>query len=78
MTARVSILAEQVQNVLCVPIQAVFDDRKKKYCYQFNGAGFAKKYVSIGRQNDDKVEITSGLRPGDRLSLVKLAPDELI
>jgi len=78
MTARVSILAEQVQNVLCVPIQAVFDDRKKKYCYQFNGAGFTKKYVSIGRQNDDKVEITSGLQQGDRLSLVKLAPDELI
>ncbi|MDM8541029.1 efflux RND transporter periplasmic adaptor subunit [Desulfococcaceae bacterium HSG9] len=78
MTARVSILAEQVENALTIPIQSVFDERGKKYCYQFEGRRFKKKYISIGRQNDDKVEVLSGLQAGDRLSLVKLSPNELI
>jgi len=78
MTARISILAERVENALTVPIQSVFDERGRKYCYQFESRRFKKKYISIGRQNDDKVEIMSGLEAGDRLSLVQLPPDALI
>jgi HlyD family secretion protein len=78
MTARISILSERVENTLTVPIQAVFDERGRKYCYQFESRRFKKIFVSIGRQNDDKVEIVSGLEAGDRLSLVKLSPNEFI
>lgn len=78
MTARVSILAEQVENALIVPIQSVFDERGKKYCYQYQNKRFKKQYISIGRQNEDKVEILSGLKAGDRVSLIKLSPDEII
>ena len=71
MTARVSILIDQVENVLCVPVHAIFTESARKYCYVYNGFSFRKAEVSLGRQNEDMSEILSGLQNGDKVSLVK-------
>jgi len=76
MTARVSILTDSVKDALCVPSQAVFDEGGKKYCYQYTGQSFQKAEVSLGKQNEDLAEITSGLRKGDKVSLVRPALEE--
>jgi HlyD family secretion protein len=71
MTARVSILTDSVKSALCVPSQAVFDEEGKKYCYLHTGRGFTKTEVSLGKQNEDLAEIVSGLKEGDKVSLVR-------
>jgi HlyD family secretion protein len=74
MTARMSILTDSVENALCVPSQAVFDEGGKKYCYLYNAGSFKRAEVALGKQNEDLAEIHSGLNEGDLVSLVK--PDQ--
>lgn len=71
MTARVFILADSVKKALCVPIHGVFDENGRKYSYVSEGIRFKKVSVVPGKQNEDVVEIRSGLKSGDRITLVK-------
>jgi HlyD family secretion protein len=71
MTARVSILTDQVKDVLCVPIHSIFDDRGEKYCYKWRGKDFKKVAIVMGRLNEDFAEIRSGLKVGEQVSLVE-------
>ncbi len=73
MTARVSITTDHVRNALSVPIQSVFRERGATYCYQIEGNEFRKVKVSTGRQNEDMVEILSGLQRGDQVTLTRPA-----
>ncbi len=77
MTARVTLINEQLRDVLSAPVQAVFSDTVGKYCYRRCGSGFEKAAVTVGRQNENFVEIISGLEPGDRVSLVTPSPEDL-
>lgn len=71
MTSRVNIQIDTAQNVLAVPVQAVFIDGAHKYCYLGNGKNIKKAAVVLGRQNEDYAEIVSGLNEGDVVSLIK-------
>ncbi len=71
MTARVLINGDHEENVLLVPVQAVFRESDgKTYCYVFSLRGLRKVLVATGRDNDLQVEVVSGLKEGDRVSLV--------
>ncbi len=71
MTARVLIQAASADNVLLLPVQAVFrDDDGQTFCYLSTAFGLRKAAVTIGRDNDLMVEVLSGLDQGDRVSLV--------
>jgi HlyD family secretion protein len=71
MTARVYIHTAAVKNVLTVPTYAVFNEGGQKVCYIYNGSDLIKRDVKVGRQNEDVIEIVSGLSNGDRISLIK-------
>ncbi len=78
MTARASILTDQVKNVLALPRQAVFEHRNGAYCYKYEGGWFKKTVIGTGRHNEDYIEIISGLNEADKISLVKPDPDKII
>jgi len=71
MTARVSIIADKVKDVLVVPVAALFQDDKRRYCYVLNSGKLEATPVKVGRSNEDWVEILEGLTAGQRVSLVK-------
>lgn len=75
MTARIGILAETVHEALSIPVQAVFSDKLEKYCYKPAKNNLEKVVITTGRQNEDFVEILSGLQIHDQVSLVKLKND---
>lgn len=75
MTARSTILSEQLRNTLSIPVQAIFPESKNNYCYLSEGRGFKKQKITLGNQNEDFAQILSGLQAGDRVSLVKPAPE---
>lgn len=58
-------------NVLTIPVNTLQTDEKGKYVMvlsQDNGKKVAhKKTVTIGQTYSDKIEVTSGLNPGDQL-----------
>ncbi|PIE67625.1 MAG: hypothetical protein CSA23_03345 [Deltaproteobacteria bacterium] len=72
MTARVTVEAGMADDTLFVPIHAVFNDGIESYCYRLMSPGsFLRRKVVTGRQNEDLVEIVSGLTEGDKISLLQ-------
>jgi len=69
MTAKVSIRVEQLDDVLMVPVQAVFEHGGKHYCVLRNGGEFVAREVVIGSTNDKDVVIRKGLKEGEAVVL---------
>ncbi len=61
-----------MKAALTIPIQAVFTDEQDTICYfrKKNGT-YEKRVITIGKQNEDYVEITGGLQAGDQVSLIR-------
>jgi HlyD family secretion protein len=69
MTAKVEILANHLDSVLYVPIQAVVPTDGQQFCYLANGRKPEQRRVEIGEFNDEFIEIKSGLKEGERVLL---------
>jgi multidrug resistance efflux pump len=70
MTARVDILVEEMRNVLLVPVNAVFERQGTTVCQVLRTLGVVTRPVVLGSSDQVSVEVRSGLREGERLSLV--------
>jgi len=66
----------RVTDALAVPIQAVFAEGDQRFCYVPAGGRITRKPVEIGRASDTLVEITGGLKAGDRVLLRDPKPGE--
>lgn len=71
MTARVGIVSEQLRQVVAVPLAAVFHAAGQPVCRVETATGIVERPVRVGRSNPDWVEILAGLRPGERVSLLR-------
>jgi HlyD family secretion protein len=67
MTANVTIVADEKENVLFVPFRAVKTDNGDKYV-EIIETGFAKeRVVTVGLRGDEGIEIISGIEAGDEV-----------
>lgn len=77
--AEVYLLTSAKPEVFSVPVGALGEEQGGHYLYvQMTGESYSKRKVKTGQHNGLYVEITSGLKPGDRvvtegLTLVKAA-----
>lgn len=69
MSAKVEILVNHLDNVLYIPIQAVQPENGKQYCYVAGGFHPERREVEVGEFNDEFIEIKSGLKAGDKVTL---------
>ena len=70
MSAKVEIVIDQLENVLCVPVQAVATVNSQKVCYVIDQTGqLQTRNVQVGAFNNNFIEIKSGLAPGETVSL---------
>lgn len=68
MTAQVKIRVERLDDVLVVPVQAVFERGGKHYCVLRDGDdGLRAQEVVIGSTNEKEVVIETGLVEGDKV-----------
>jgi len=67
MSAKVDIIIDEYDNVLSVPLEAVFERDDTTVVYAKSGK---KIPVALGKRNDYSVIITSGLEEGNELRLV--------
>ena len=78
MTARVHIRAESAEDVLLLPLQAIYrDGAGRPFCYLSVPSGLRKTVLTLGRENELEVEVLSGLKQGDRVSLVPPSAGQL-
>ena len=76
MTMKVEIVVETIENVLFVPVEAVYGRDGKRYALvrAAPGAAMEEREVKPGRSSFDYVEITDGLREGDEVMVVAAGP----
>ena len=77
MTAQVKIECEKVDNVLSIPIHAVFKEQGKSYCYVDVQASYEKREISIGAQSESWVQVLEGLKEGERVALSQPPSNEI-
>ncbi|MDB6131043.1 MAG: Efflux transporter, family, subunit [Verrucomicrobiales bacterium] len=71
MTANISIPLISAENVLAVPLAAVFTDRGEHYVYVKDGETFKRREIQIGVADYDFVEV-KGLNDGEIVTLEKV------
>ena len=71
---RAEIITGAIEDSIVVPVQAVHGDSDEFFVFVTNGNSAEQRTVSLGLRSPDLVELTSGVEPGDRISLV-IPPD---
>lgn len=76
MTADVTFVIEETQDVLYVPRKAIVDENGKKYVYTKSGEEYVLTAVTTGFTDGANVEILSGLQEGDVYYIASVAASE--
>jgi len=69
MSSTSEIIIERQANVLMIPSRASFAKDGKPAVYIQSGKDFKVKQIEVGRQNDEDVIVTGGLKEGDLVTL---------
>jgi HlyD family secretion protein len=75
MTANLTIPLQSAENVLALPLAAVFTDRGERFAYVKQGDRFSRVPIRIGVTDYDFAEVTNGLSGGEIVSLVTPADE---
>ncbi len=75
MTAQVSIVAEQIEEAIQVPIQAVFGREGRHFCVVASDEGFTTREVEVGPANEKFLMIQKGVQPGEQVVMAPMQYD---
>lgn len=75
MTANLTIPLQAADNVLAVPLAAVFSDQGDRFVYVMQGDKATRAPILIGVTDYDYAEVTKGLQGGETVSLVTPAEE---
>lgn len=70
MTTSNKIILNQIDNVLFIPIESVFERNGKKVAFVKSGGGFDETEITTGEKGEDYIVITSGIEEGDEVALL--------
>lgn len=73
MTADVTFIIEEMQDVIYVPRKAIVEENGKKYVYIKNGEEYVLTAVTTGFTDGSNIEILSGLQEGDTFYIATVA-----
>lgn len=66
--AEIFLITEDRENVLTIPITALTEEQGLHYIYiRVDAEGYRKQEVTLGQNDGDRVEITSGIKPNDQV-----------
>jgi len=70
MTTKNKILTNIINNVLFIPIEAIFNNDSVPFVYKKNGGSVVKQQVIAGQSNDNEIVVVAGLAADDEVLLV--------
>lgn len=74
MRCEAQVTTERVEDVLAVPLAAVFNEGTENVVYAVRGGKYEKLPVTVGRRSDMFAELTGGLKPGEQVLLREPLP----
>lgn len=79
MTANITIPIFSTENVLAIPLAAVFTDQEERFAYVKVGADrFEVRSINIGVSDYQYAEVLKGLSSGEEVSLIKPSDEKTI
>lgn len=69
MTAQVTVIVDRVRDSITIPVQASFQKEGEMLAYVWSDSKFRAQPIEINRRSGDRVLVTKGLKPGDRIAL---------
>lgn len=78
MTTSNRIKIKELEEVLYVPIEAVFNEEELQYVFLKNGGSFVKQEIKTGESSDEFIVVTKGLTVGNEVSLIAPEKEETI
>lgn len=69
MNAKVEIIVNELEDVLFVPVQAVFVEDNQRFVFVKEGKGYEKQLISIGEHNDEFIQVIDGLTENNIVAL---------
>ncbi|MCX6269500.1 MAG: efflux RND transporter periplasmic adaptor subunit [Bacteroidetes bacterium] len=70
MTTKNKILTNIIENVLFIPIEAIFNNDSVTFVYKKDGASASKQQVIVGQSNENEIIVKAGLNADDVVLLV--------
>ena len=70
LTVSCRIIMDKVEDVLYIPLDALFTEGDKSFVYKKKGAGYEKTEVETGINNSDYIVVVNGLKEGEEIALV--------
>jgi HlyD family secretion protein len=69
MTAQITVIVDRIPNAIAIPVQASFQKSGQTVAYVVDGSKYREQPIEVSRRSRDRILISSGLRPGDRVAL---------
>ncbi|MBI3991593.1 MAG: efflux RND transporter periplasmic adaptor subunit [Candidatus Omnitrophica bacterium] len=69
MSVKSTIHVDSVKDAICVPVEAVFEENGKYFCYVMRFGKRVKIGVTLGQNNDNFIEVSDGVREGELVVL---------
>jgi len=69
MSASTEVIIERVPNTILIPVRASFSKDGKPAVYLQKGKDFVVRGIRVGKQNDEDIIVTGGLKEGDTVTL---------
>lgn len=69
MNVEVNVIEDVLENVVNIPVEAVFEEDGEYFVYLKTDGSIKKKSVELGKSTDQYVHIISGLKAGDEVCL---------
>jgi HlyD family secretion protein len=70
LTVSCRIIIDKVDDVLYIPLDALFLEEGKSYVFKKKGTDYEKTEIETGISNSDYIVVTNGLNKGDEIALV--------
>jgi HlyD family secretion protein len=77
MRCRASIYVGRVEDVLHVPVQAIFREGPVAFVYTPEGSGYAQQPVLVGQSSEMYIEVAEGIEEGTPVLLHEPPPDRI-
>jgi len=75
MGAKVTLILDEIENALTIPVLSVYNRKDKYYCMKLVNGKPTETEIVLGKMNESRVQVLSGLKEGDKVLLVAKAEE---
>jgi len=75
MGSKVILILDEIENALTIPVLSVYNRKDKYYCMKLVDGKPTETEITLGKMNESRVQVLSGLKEGDRVLLVAKADE---